>query len=79
MMAVFEAKYPDQGLLLAIDELLDYLRQRRDTDFIYDLTILREIGEFSRGSRLPLDRRHPGGPVRQPALRERGRRHPPGP
>ena len=29
MMAAFEAQYPDQGLLLALDELLDYLRQRR--------------------------------------------------
>lgn len=51
MMAAFEAKYPDQGLLLALDELLDYLRQRRDTDFIYDLAILRELGEIARGSR----------------------------
>lgn len=51
MMAAFEAKYPDKGLLLALDELLDYLRQRRDTDFIYDLAILRELGEFARGSR----------------------------
>lgn len=51
MMAAFEAKYPDKGLLLIIDELLDFLRKRRDTDLIYDLTFLRELGEFARGSR----------------------------
>ena len=51
MMATFEAVYPDQGLLLVIDELLDYLRTRRDTQLILDLGFLREIGEFCRDSR----------------------------
>lgn len=51
MMAAFEAKYPDMGLLLMIDELLDFLRKRRDTDLIFDLTFLRELGEFARSSR----------------------------
>jgi hypothetical protein len=54
MMAAFEAKYPDQGLLFALDELLDYLRQRRDTELIYDLSFLREIGEFAGSSRFRL-------------------------
>jgi hypothetical protein len=54
MMAAFEAKYPEQGLLLVLDEMLEYLRLRRDTDLIYDLTFLRELGEFARGSRFQL-------------------------
>ena len=31
MMSAFHEHYPDQGLLLVVDELLDYLRSRRDT------------------------------------------------
>ncbi|MGW4644564.1 DUF6079 family protein [Sphaerisporangium sp. NPDC004334] len=51
MMAAFEAIHPDQGLLLVIDELLDYLRTRRDTELILDLGFLREVGEICRDSR----------------------------
>lgn len=51
MMAAFEGKYPDRGLLLVIDELLDYLRTRRDAQLILDLGFLRELGEFGAGSR----------------------------
>ena len=51
MMAAFEQAYPDQGLLLAIDELLDYLRGRKDAEIILDLGFLRELGEFTRNSR----------------------------
>ncbi|KRF37390.1 DUF6079 family protein [Nocardioides sp. Soil805] len=51
MMAAFEAAYPDQGLLLAIDEMLDYLRGRKDAEIILDLGFLRELGEFTRNSR----------------------------
>src|SRR5213078_1882006 len=29
MMAQFNEKYPDHGMLLVVDELLDYLRSRR--------------------------------------------------
>ncbi|HIE15215.1 TPA: ATP-binding protein, partial [Candidatus Bathyarchaeota archaeon] len=46
MMAKFEERYPDAGLLLIVDELLDYLRTRRDTDLILDLNFLRELGEI---------------------------------
>lgn len=51
MMAVFEEEYPDQGLLLVVDELLDYLRTRKDQELILDLNFLREIGEICKGSR----------------------------
>jgi len=45
MMEVFQQQYPDQGLLLVVDELLEYLRGRRDYDLVRDLTFLRELGE----------------------------------
>src|SRR5258707_1342524 len=32
MMARFNDKYPDQGLLVVVDELLDYLRSRKDQE-----------------------------------------------
>lgn len=51
MMAAFEEKYPEHGLLLVIDELLDFLRRRRDNELADDLTVLREVGEIARSSR----------------------------
>jgi hypothetical protein len=51
MMAAFHQKYPDHGLLLVVDELLDYLRTRRDHDLILDLNFLREIGEVCKDLR----------------------------
>ena len=45
MMAQFAEKYPNHGLLLVIDELLDYLRSRKQYDIILDLGFLREMGE----------------------------------
>ncbi len=45
MMAAFHQVYPDHGLLMVVDELLDYLRERKDQELILDLTLLREIGE----------------------------------
>lgn len=51
MMAKFQKAYPNQGLLLIIDELLDYLRSRHDQDLILDLNFLRAVGEFCKGSR----------------------------
>ena len=47
MMAAFHEKYPDKGLLLVVDEMLDYLRSRDDLAIILDLTFLRELGEVS--------------------------------
>lgn len=54
MMAAFEEKYPAQGLLLVVDELLDYLRSRMgrgDAAIILDLNFLRELGEVARDLR----------------------------
>ncbi|MDM8536149.1 DUF6079 family protein [Desulfobacterales bacterium HSG17] len=48
MMSAFHQTYPDMGLLLVVDELLDYLRTRRDQELILDLNFLREIGEVCR-------------------------------
>jgi hypothetical protein len=51
MMAVFEEKYPDKGLLFVLDELLDYLRQLKDAELIQALMFLREVGEIARSTR----------------------------
>jgi len=51
MMSAFHERFPDQGLLLVVDELLDYLRSRRDLDLVLDLTFLRELGEACRLTR----------------------------
>ncbi len=51
MMTAFHEKYPDQGLLLVVDELLDYLRTRKDQELILDLNFLREIGEVCKDLR----------------------------
>jgi energy-coupling factor transporter ATP-binding protein EcfA2 len=48
MMAQFNDKYPDHGLLLVVDELLDYLRSRKQHDLILDLGFLREMGEVCK-------------------------------
>ena len=52
MMAAFHGAFPDQGLLLVVDELLDYLRTRKDTELILDLNFLRELGETCKDLRL---------------------------
>ena len=51
MMIIFGKHYPEQGLLLVVDELLDFLRTRRDHELILDLSFLREIGEVSKDIR----------------------------
>lgn len=51
MMAAFHQKYPDRGLLLVVDELLDYLRTRKDQELILDLNFLREVGEICKDLR----------------------------
>jgi len=48
LMAAFHQEYPDHGLLLVVDELLDYLRTRKDQALILDLNFLREIGEVCK-------------------------------
>ena len=48
MMGAFEDVYPGQGLLLVVDEFLEYLASRRDNDLALDLAILRQIGEVTK-------------------------------
>jgi hypothetical protein len=48
MMAAFNERYPDQGLLLVVDEFLEYLQSRRDHELVRDLAILRQIGEVTK-------------------------------
>ena len=48
MMAAFAVQFPDHGLLIIVDELLDYLRTRSDLEVILDLGFLREIGEVAK-------------------------------
>jgi hypothetical protein len=52
MMAAFHQRYPDCGLLVVIDELLDYLRGRSERELIQDLSFLREMGEICQQTRL---------------------------
>jgi hypothetical protein len=54
MMAAFEAVHPDHGLLFVLDELLDYLRGRRDGELVHDLAFLREVGEIAASTRFRL-------------------------
>lgn len=48
MMAAFADVHPDHGVLLVVDEFLEYLRSRRDHDLVLDLSFLREIGEVTK-------------------------------
>jgi len=51
MMAKFQEEYPEKGLLLVVDELLDYLRTRKEQELILDLNFLREVGEACKDAR----------------------------
>jgi hypothetical protein len=46
-LAGFSVKYPQQGVLFVLDELLDYLRSREERELILDLGFLRELGELT--------------------------------
>lgn len=52
LMKAFHAQFPNHGFLIVVDELLDYLRSRKDYDLILDLNFLREIGEVCRDLKL---------------------------
>lgn len=52
MMGLFNEKYPNHGLLIVVDELLDYLRGRKEQEITLDLGFLREIGEICSKTRL---------------------------
>jgi len=51
MMAKFGEVFPEHGLLMVVDELLDYLRTRKDQELILDLNFLREVGEVCKDLR----------------------------
>ena len=51
MMTKFGEIYPDQGLFLVVDELLDFLKTRKDHEIILDLNFLREVGEVCKDLR----------------------------
>lgn len=46
-VAGFQQQYPDHGILLVVDELLDFLRSREERKLILDLGFLRELGEVA--------------------------------
>jgi len=48
MMAAFNEVHPNHGVLLVVDEFLEFLRSRRDHDLVLDLSFLREIGEVTK-------------------------------
>jgi hypothetical protein len=48
MMAAFTEVHPNLGVLLVVDEFLDFLRSRKDHDLVLDLSFLREIGEVTK-------------------------------
>lgn len=48
MMSAFAEVHPDQGVLLVVDEFLEYLRSRKDHELVLDLSFLREIGEVTK-------------------------------
>jgi len=45
MMKIFNQIFPNMGLMIALDELLDFLRAKNEQAMINDLNFLREIGE----------------------------------
>lgn len=48
MMAAFHKAHAKHGLLVIVDELLDYLRSRKDQALVLDLGFLREVGEVCK-------------------------------
>jgi len=52
MMSVFNEKYHKKGYLIVVDELLDYLRGRKEHALGLDLSFLREFGEIIKSTRI---------------------------
>ncbi|EII3098829.1 hypothetical protein CWL41_004519, partial [Vibrio parahaemolyticus] len=50
MMAVFHEKYPDHGLLLVCDEMLDWFNSRNEQELPLDIAMFRVIGEVIDGT-----------------------------
>lgn len=51
LMSAFHEVYPDQGFIVMIDELLDYLRSRKEQELMLDLNFLRAMGEITQTTR----------------------------
>lgn len=51
LMSEFAETFPEKGLLVVVDELLDYLRGRHGSELVLDLNFLRELGEAARLTR----------------------------
>ena len=51
MMGAYEVKFPKYGLLLVVDEMLDYLHSRDTQQLYLDFNFLREAGEFCKSSK----------------------------
>jgi cytochrome b subunit of formate dehydrogenase len=51
MLSSFHQSFPEQGLLVVMDELVDYLRSRRKRDLYLDLHFLGEIGELCQSTK----------------------------
>ena len=51
MMQAFHEMFPDDGLILVVDELLDFLRSRKEQDLVIDLNFMRELGEACKDLR----------------------------
>ena len=52
MMSAFYAKYPDQGVLIVIDELLEYLRAKDEHALFRDLGFFRQLAECCKDTKL---------------------------
>lgn len=52
MMEAFNAKYPDKGFMIVVDEFLAYLTSRDERQLVLDLEVLRAFGEMCSKSNL---------------------------
>ena len=51
MMGTYQVKFPKYGLLLVVDEMLDYLQARDSQQLFSDFNFLREVAEFCKSSK----------------------------
>lgn len=55
MMAYFDQKFPDKGLMIVIDEMLSYLKGRSGSDQLNrDLAVLQALGQVSDHSKFSI-------------------------
>lgn len=50
ILSDIKAKDPEAGLVVIVDEISDFLKQKDKPDMAYDLALLRELGEVSQES-----------------------------